>query len=111
LEVVDELDFDLDAWIASYPSSFVTPEIRVPCEESEKVALVERVKNEFEKIPHAKLSLIDGVRVSFSDASWALVRASNTQAVLVIRIEAISKARLDEIAEVLRTALGKPFDV
>jgi len=111
LEVVDQLQLDLDEWIAQYPSSFITPEIRVACEESEKEMLVEKVKKSFAGDAEAKLHLIDGVRISFRDGAWALVRASNTQAVLVLRIEAPSKARLHEIAKHLGKALGKSIHV
>ncbi|MDB5038907.1 MAG: phosphoglucomutase/phosphomannomutase alpha/beta/alpha domain [Bacteriovoracaceae bacterium] len=111
LEVIDKLELDLDDWISKYPSSFVTPEIRVECEESEKESLVLRVINYFSNIEGAKLNLIDGVRVGFSDHSWALVRASNTQAVLVVRIEAISKVRLLELRDELSKALCRKVDI
>ena len=108
MEVVDRFGYDLDEWISTYPSSIVTPEIRVECEESEKEGLVEGAKSYFGGMSGAKLYLIDGVRVSFEDGSWALVRASNTQAVLVVRIEAPSNERLGEIRKQLEEALGKP---
>ncbi|MBN8555713.1 MAG: TlyA family rRNA (cytidine-2'-O)-methyltransferase [Deltaproteobacteria bacterium] len=112
LEVMDELDLqDLDAWINTYPSSFVTPEIRVSCEESEKQTLVDRCIDFFKKQKDAELHLIDGIRVTFKDGSWALVRASNTQAVLVVRIEARSEVRLEEIRKIVSSALGKEIHV
>jgi len=40
---------------------------------------------------------IDGARIDFGDGAWGLCRASNTQAVLVLRFEALSEARCDEI--------------
>ena len=48
---------------------------------------------------------IDGVRVLF-DGGWLLIRASNTQPVVVARIEADTEARLREIADVARTFLA-----
>lgn len=111
LEVMDQLQIDLDEWISRYPASFVTPEIRVHCEESEKVDLVERVKSYFTGKPEAHLNLIDGIRVGFLDSSWALVRASNTQAVLVVRIEAQSRDRLMAIGEELSKALGRRLEL
>jgi phosphomannomutase/phosphoglucomutase len=110
LEVIDQLDIDLDTWISKYPASFVTPEIRVFCAEEEKAELVEKVKAHFSQFPDAKLNLIDGVRVGFSDSSWALVRASNTQAVLVVRIEALSRERLFELGGEISKALGREVD-
>lgn len=111
LQVVDQFNLNLDDWIAQFPSSFVTPEIRVSCQESEKEPLVTQVKKFFGKMKGAKLSEIDGVRVSFDDHSWVLVRASNTQAVLVLRIEAISQARLEEIRLLVSESLGRDIRV
>jgi phosphomannomutase/phosphoglucomutase len=109
IEVVDQLGLDLDEWIERYPKSFVTPELRVNCEESEKAGLVEKVKAFFKDQKGAKLHLIDGVRVSFEDGSWALVRSSNTQAVLVVRVEAGSEERLSELKAIVSKALGRPL--
>jgi len=109
LEVIDTLKLDLDEWISRYPSYFVTPEIRVACEEEEKEAVVAKVKAAFSKEPDVKLCLIDGVRVTFQDGSWALVRASNTQAVLVVRIEARAEQRLKEIKSQIAEIIGKPL--
>ncbi len=108
LEVMAELKIDLDEWVKAHPSSFVTPEIRVDCPESEKAVMVEKVKSYFSQMTDVKLNLIDGVRVGFEDSSWALVRASNTQAVLVVRIEATTQKKLLEIRDHLSKALGKP---
>lgn len=107
LEVMDQLNLNLDTWVESHPASYVTPEIRVECAEEEKARLVEQVKRYFEKMPQVELNLIDGVRVGFSDSSWALVRASNTQAVLVVRVEGTSASRLEEIKAMMTEALGR----
>jgi phosphomannomutase/phosphoglucomutase len=111
LEVLDQLKIEPDEWISKYPISFVTPEIRVECAEEDKERLVEQVKTYFAKSPGANLNVIDGVRVGFSDHSWALVRASNTQAVLVLRIEALSKKRLIELGKELSQALGRSVEI
>jgi phosphomannomutase/phosphoglucomutase len=111
LEVVDKLNLHLDEWITRFPSSFVTPEIRVPCLETEKESLVKGVEKYFSTLSGAKLSKIDGIRVGFADSSWALVRASNTQAVLVVRIEATSEARLEELRKHVSQSLGREIHV
>ena len=59
-----------------------------------KFGLVERLKEEFRK--EYEIIDVDGVRVKFPDG-WGLVRASNTQPVLVLRFEALSPERLKEI--------------
>jgi phosphomannomutase/phosphoglucomutase len=77
-----------------------TPEIRMPCPDDIKFEVVRRAVEWF----RARYSVVDvdGVRAIFTDASgktdgWGLVRASNTGAVLVMRFEANTAARLAEI--------------
>ncbi len=72
-----------------------TPELRLDCTDERKFAIVESVRKHFAS--RYDVIDIDGVRVQFGDG-WALVRASNTQPVLVVRFEARSKERLQAIA-------------
>ncbi|MGH7726017.1 MAG: phosphomannomutase/phosphoglucomutase [Candidatus Eiseniibacteriota bacterium] len=89
----------LGALADSVPHYFATPEIRVDTTDEEKFEIVERVTRHF-AADHDVIT-IDGARVKFGDG-WALVRASNTQPVLVLRFEAKTEARLAEIrSEVL----------
>lgn len=81
-----------------------TPEIRVDCADEVKFEVVDGVRRLLEK--DYDLNTIDGVRVDFSDG-WGLVRASNTQPVLVLRFEATSSKRLQEIRELLENAVEK----
>ncbi len=76
------------------PRYYATPEIRVATPEEEKFKIVENLKAFFKK--HYKVIDIDGIRVDFGDG-WGLLRPSNTQPVLVMRFEAQTKKRLDEI--------------
>lgn len=78
------------------PSAFNTPEIRLDTTEDKKLLIVETLKKYFETLPNAKLNLLDGVRASFPDG-WALVRASNTQPVVVVRFEALSQDSLNKM--------------
>ena len=75
-------------------SSSRTPEIRVDCGDDVKFAIVERAVAHF-RSTHDVID-VDGVRVLFGDG-WGLIRASNTQPILVTRFEARSQARLAEI--------------
>ncbi|HEX6644474.1 MAG TPA: phosphomannomutase/phosphoglucomutase [Gemmatimonadales bacterium] len=78
--------------IADLPRTFSTPEIRVDCPDDVKFDLVARAAKHFaSKYP---VNTIDGVRMTFPDG-WGLVRASNTQPVIVLRFEAESQASLD----------------
>ena len=70
-----------------------TPEIRVDCPDETKFRVVERMAAHFRQTHH--VIEIDGVRVLF-DRGWGLVRASNTQPVLVLRFEAEEKGLLEK---------------
>ena len=77
------------------PKAFSTPEINIEVEESQKFKIVnEFIKNA--KFLEGKKITIDGLRVDFKDG-WGLLRASNTTPKLVLRFEAKTSERLDEI--------------
>lgn len=85
--------------LSDVPPTVSTPELRLPCSDAEKFALVERVRQSFERAaPQEGFEVIgiDGVRVQWSDG-WGLVRPSNTQPILVLRYEAESQERLNQI--------------
>jgi phosphomannomutase/phosphoglucomutase len=94
LEIVAESGKRLSELLADVPETHVTPEIRVDCPDDLKFGVVERVLAHY-KATHSVLD-VDGARVSF-EGGWGLVRASNTQPALVLRFEAQSPARLNEI--------------
>jgi len=87
--------------IPSYPS---TPELRLDCTEERKFGIVEDIVRHYKGL-HDVID-IDGARVLF-DGGWALVRASNTQPVIVARIEADDPERLTEIGDDVRAVLGE----
>jgi len=87
--------------IPSYPS---TPELRLACTEERKFGIVEEIVRHYKSL-HEVID-IDGARVLF-DGGWALVRASNTQPIIVARIEADDPARLTEIADDVRAVLAE----
>jgi phosphomannomutase/phosphoglucomutase len=81
----------LSRTLADLPVMVATPELRVDCSDDRKFGVVERATRHF----GAKyaVSTLDGVRITFADG-WGLLRASNTQPVLVLRFEASSAAAL-----------------
>ena len=95
LEILDREGKKLSELLADVPFTFATPEIRVPCADDKKFAVVKKAAEDFKKARYQVVD-IDGARVEFPDG-WGLVRASNTQPVLVTRFEAQSEARLKEI--------------
>ncbi len=94
LEIVASTPDGIAGALRDLPETFATPEIRVECPDEVKFAVVARVLEYYR--PTHYVSDIDGVRVNFGDG-WGLVRASNTQAVLVLRFEANTEARRDEL--------------
>jgi len=89
----------LSSLLNDVPPSFSTTEIRIDCQEERKFALVEEAKTWFAAQGHTMID-VDGMRLEFDDA-WGLLRASNTQPALVLRCEAETQVRLDEIRGLL----------
>ncbi|HSR73132.1 MAG TPA: phosphomannomutase/phosphoglucomutase, partial [Kiloniellales bacterium] len=89
----------------SLPSVVNTPEIRFPCAEERKLPAVAEVRDRL-AAAGADFADIDGVRVRTEDGWW-LLRASNTQDVLVARCEARDEAGLKRLIEALKAQLAK----
>ena len=92
IELLSKTDRKLSHLLSDVPKTFITPEIRVDCPDEIKFKVVETVKEALRK--NYPIIDVDGVRVKFEDG-WGLVRASNTQPVLVLRFEALTQDRLD----------------
>ena len=86
------------------PAVVNTPELRFPCDETRKFEVVREVRDRLRKAG-AEMSDIDGVRVRTADGWW-LLRASNTQAVLVARAEAATEGGLARLKGELAAELG-----
>ena len=87
------------------PPSFTTPEVRFDCDEALKFRAIEQVKANLEAA-RARFDGIDGVRVLEPDGWW-LLRASNTQAVIVARCESGSSEGLDRLKDRVRAELRR----
>lgn len=101
----------VSALIADLPKTFNTPEIRFDCPETLKFKVVEQVQHIY--MAHEKMSLpvrevitVDGIRAVF-DKGWGLIRASNTQPVLVMRFEASDHASLQAIRAIMEEQVRK----
>jgi phosphomannomutase/phosphoglucomutase len=94
LELVSRSERPVSTLLEDVPRTYATPELRVDCPEDRKFELVRRAQAFFASRHDAVT--VDGVRVVFPDG-WGLVRASNTQPLLVLRFEATTPGRLDEI--------------
>jgi phosphomannomutase/phosphoglucomutase len=94
----------ISTYLSDWPKTYNTPEIRKDCPDAIKFDVVRRAQDYFRE----KYDIIDvdGVRITFPDG-WALLRASNTQPVLVLRFEAQSPERLEEIRKVIEVPLAE----
>lgn len=95
LEILDKTGKKVSELLADYPKMFSTPELRVDCPDAIKFRVVDAIKNRW-KGESFKMVEIDGVRAEWADG-WGLVRASNTQPILVTRFEAKTELRAHEI--------------
>lgn len=103
-EIVAAGDKPLSHYLDDLPQSFSTPEIRFDCPDDRKFKVIEKAQRYFKEEGY-DVNDIDGVRLNFGDG-WGLLRASNTQPVLVMRFEAQSSERLDKIESLVRDKLN-----
>jgi phosphomannomutase/phosphoglucomutase len=94
LRIVADSGKSVDELLADIPRYISTPEIRVDCPDDRKFDVVAAAVAHFKKT-HDVIE-VDGARVLFGDG-WGLIRASNTQPILVARFEALTQERLDAI--------------
>lgn len=105
LEIIKKagLPYSTKALLQDVPHTVATPEIRFDCPDEIKFKIAEKAQEAFNEYPSIT---IDGIRIQFDDG-WALIRASNTQPVLVLRFEAKNEARLLEIRNFVESRLNQ----
>lgn len=103
LDFMSQQDGPMSSLTSDIPPTFVTPELRVDCPDAKKFDVVRQAAEHFSQ--HYEVLTLDGARIEFSDG-WGLIRASNTQPVIVMRFEALTEANLqryrDEVEGWLR---------
>ncbi len=108
LEILIKGKKPLSEHFKNLPESCTTPEIRIDCPDHLKFEIAEKCREFFSK--YFKVIDIDGVRILLDDG-WGLIRASNTQAALVLRFEASTPTRLaknrEGIEKYLNSLLNK----
>jgi phosphomannomutase len=105
IEAVSASGKSLTEIMDAMPKSVATPEMRFQVDEPRKFAIVEEVRNRLAS-DGARVDATDGVRVSTSDGWW-LLRASNTQDVLVARAEAKDEAGVERLVAQIDEQLAK----
>lgn len=103
LEILSKREEIASDVFSALPDSYNTPELQIQFEEGEHYKFMERFKQESD-FPGANISTIDGMRVNYPDG-WGLVRPSNTTPCLVLRFEANTEAKLEEIQTIFRQQL------
>lgn len=104
VEILSKTDAPLSSLLADVPETFTTPEIRADCPDNSKFSVIENAKNFFKE--KYDIIDIDGARINMP-GGWGLVRASNTQPVLVLRFEADTEKRLEEIQNEVETVVNR----
>ena len=102
LEILSHSTKSLVEMVDALPKTYATPEIRFECPDDRKFQVVRDLTEHFRK--EYQVIDIDGARIIFPDG-WGLVRASNTQPVLVLRFEADSQTALTRIEAEVRAEL------
>jgi phosphomannomutase len=90
---------------AALPKAYATPEIRISCPENQKKRLMKRIRRQAEDSLHKEIFAEDGVRV-MTERGWWLVRASNTEPVLVARCEGHTPVDLERLTSQLKRHLS-----
>jgi phosphomannomutase/phosphoglucomutase len=104
IEILSRSEKTLTQMVDDLPATFATPELRFDCPEERKFEIVNDVKEIFRA--RYQVIDIDGARIIFKNG-WGLVRASNTQPILVLRFEANSTEALQQIEAEVRVELEK----
>ena len=105
LEILSNVNHPFSQFFVNIPKTSHTEELRAPCPDDKKFEIVENLKKDF-RSNWATIEL-DGVRVVFSETSWALIRASNTSPYLSLRFEAETESKLNEIIDIVESRLQK----
>jgi phosphomannomutase/phosphoglucomutase len=104
LEILSKTDRPLSDLLSDVPPTFSTPELRIDCSDVKKFQVVASIAEQFSSTN--EVITIDGARILF-EHGWGLVRASNTQEILVLRFEADSAEHLNEIRAIVEQEVKK----
>lgn len=92
--------------LQNYPDYPVSPELRIDCPHQAKQPVIKKVAEEFSKY---NISRIDGLKIEFN-SGWALVRPSNTEEKMSVRVEAETEEDLDRLLERVRSSVENAIE-
>jgi phosphomannomutase/phosphoglucomutase len=105
VEIMSKTDKPVSRFLEDQPKMYNTPELHMQSTDEDKFKLVEKVRDSFIEEGY-DVNDIDGMRITFKDG-WGLCRASNTTPVLVLRYEAETEERLQEIKKLIEDRIEK----
>jgi len=103
-EIISEKSEKLSKLVEKLPKYHSTPELRIKCDENEKFNIVKKIVSDFKK--KYKVVTLDGGRVEFKNG-WGLIRASNTQPMIVVRVEGKTEKEKQRIIKIFNKKLVK----
>lgn len=118
IEIMKTSRLSIKAILSDIPELFYTPEIRIDCPDDRKAAVINDIKAIFKELKEGlrpfkddrvkikEIHDIDGIRVVF-DNGWGLLRASNTQPAIIMRVEAVNQESLVLYKEILNEHLNR----
>lgn len=108
LNILGAEDKPLSAHLSHLPTLFSTAEQRVAVDEAQKFAIVPKILTRLRALNDAQIDIndIDGIRVTTADGWW-LIRASNTEAALVVRMEASSLEALEKMKDTVHHEIDR----
>ena len=107
-ETCKVFDQDLETLLKEFPVRASTPEIRLSCKEEDKLKIIDKVKNQIKKKKEFKTNFVDGVQF-ISPCYWAIIRPSNTQAEISLRMEAKTEKELAELKKLTIEMINEFF--
>jgi phosphomannomutase len=105
IDIIAASEFSLSDMLSDLPQMLNTPEVRIEVSEERKFAIVEEVLADA-KADNLSINEVDGLRVNNNDGWW-LLRASNTEAALVVRCEAGDENGLDRLIKTVSKYLSR----
>ncbi|MCX6695458.1 MAG: phosphomannomutase/phosphoglucomutase [Candidatus Altiarchaeota archaeon] len=108
-QILSKTDKKISEMLTTQPKYVSTPELRVECPDDQKFKIVDEVSQALQKKGLDVLT-IDGARIQYPDG-WGLIRASNTTPKLILRFEAKTPERLEEIKKIILDELQKHIKI
>ena len=104
LALIEE-NYKLDEFLKYFRNNFSTPEIKIKCSDDKKFSVIENLKLKIQdKFAPKYCNFIDGIRVDL-DVGWFLIRASNTESSLVVRIDGNTKENFVNLSKEVKALL------